>query len=271
MQGDIGHDLLDEDDSRWRPAVHGLVTLLARTSSLQMLDETLPEGLRSLPQDRFQSFLYPYAEAGWSGYFTARTSAMFWPDAGREYSRFLLTALRRARADIPAARYDYRFHGDVDRLLSVALPRVENLLRFSGKMLGHCNGLARPILDDDELARELQEAGLKDWFVLFDNELSELWGRQGKWTTFDEFLHINRHVERVLWQFGLFPLIADDGQLRVEIPLGTDAHRLRGVKPWLRGVVAWNCAPIRKLIVSFGSTLRSLTKGRRLPHQHSDR
>jgi hypothetical protein len=142
-------------------------------------------------------------------------SARFNPGVGQGYREILVAALERAREAIPAATLAYRFDGDPDRLLQVALPRVSEILRFSGKVLGHCRGLDQMALDDQVLAAALAEVGLRDWLAVFDTDLSELWSRCGKWSSFQEFLALNGHVERVLWQFGLFLSKAESGQIRV--------------------------------------------------------
>ena len=213
---------------------------------MQLLDESLPGVLLNRLQDHYASFLYPFVEAAWEGYFTARASSSFNESADEGYAQLLLSVLKRAQLDIPAARYNYRFDGDLDRLLNVALSRIHDVLRFSGMVLGHRGGLSRPTLGDQNLTDRLQEMGLLNWFVLFDSELSELWGRRGKWESFSEFLHLNCHVERLLWQFGLFPWVTDDGAIRVEVPLGTDAHRLAGVAPILRKVKTLVARGVRK-------------------------
>ncbi|WP_206682696.1 hypothetical protein, partial [Salmonella enterica] len=47
----------------------------------------------------------------------------------------------------------------------------------------------------------------------------------GKWQSFDEFLKLNVHVERLMWQLGMIPWANENG-IRVEVPLGTDAEAL---------------------------------------------
>jgi hypothetical protein len=37
-----------------------------------------------------------------------------------------------------------------------------------------------------------------------------------------------------MWQYGLFPWRTDEGLIRIEVPLATDAHKLAGLRPRLR-------------------------------------
>jgi hypothetical protein len=226
MRGDIGHGLLSEEESQWRFAYHLVIGQLAAVTNQEVFDQLLP-GLVGKPiEAHYAAFLYPQVDAAWGAYYSARISASFYPQGEDGYGELLVSAIQAAQADIPAARYDYRFHGDLDRFLAVVLPRIRNILWFSGKVLGHYDGLAQPLFSDEKLARALETAQLTNWFVLFDSELSELWSRQGKWASFDEFLHLNRHVERLLWSFAIFPWTNEEGQIQIEIPLQSDVHSL---------------------------------------------
>jgi hypothetical protein len=238
LQGGIGHSLISEDEASRRIALHLIVSELAYAASAQILDESLPGILLKKFDDRYDGFLYNAIHSAWTGYFSFRASASFYPEAGAAQQELLLAVLKRAQADIPAARLDYRFHGDMGTLLNVVMRRVEDILRFSGTLLGHLDGLDRPILDDQTIMSAFNEAELGNWIVLFDSELSQLWDRRGKWASFDEFLMLNRHVERLLWLFGLFSWRADDGQIQIRIPLATDANKLLGFRPRLRLISA---------------------------------
>jgi hypothetical protein len=99
----------------------------------------------------------------------------------------------------------------------------------AGMLLGHCDGLQQSVLNDQaDLMQILEKNGLRAWIDVFQRDLAGLYERQGKWESVQEFLALNRHVERVLWQFGVFPWRNDQGEVRVEIPLGTDIDRLSG-------------------------------------------
>ena len=250
MCGNIAHCLISDKESEWRLGYHTVIGQLANAASLQIIEEALPGISGSKLGDDYAAFLYPYVDVAWDGYFSARVSATFYPEAEEGYCELLISALDTAKTDILSARYDYRFHGDLDRLLGIVFPRIRNVLHFAGRLLGHYDGLGKELLENQQLARKLEEMGLVNWFVLFDSELSELASRRGRWASFDEFLHLNRHVERLLWQFGFIPWKTDEGQLRVEVPIGTDAHRLMGIRPRLRLALATIFGKLRKVVAS---------------------
>lgn len=249
MEGWLGHSLISEDEATWRLALHTIVGQLAHAASAQILDESLPGVLLKGLDDRYDSFLYGAIHSAWTDYFSARASAVFCSERGRPREELLLAVLKRAQNDIPAARLAYRYDGDLDKLLSVAMPRIEAVLKFSGTVLGHSGGLEQSIIADPILATALKEAGLYDWIVLFDSELSRLWDRRGQWTSFQEFLELNRHVERLMWQYGLIPWKTDEGLIRIEVPWATDADKFVGRRPLRRliGMRVWG--RLRHLLV----------------------
>jgi hypothetical protein len=163
----------------------------------------------------------------WTGYFASRISAAFQPSLREAYCDMLAAAAARAREIVPAARFSYRFDGDLGSLLQTAISSVGAVIRYSASLLGYCAGLDVPPYDDEgRLAAALEETGLRGWFDSFHVDLRKICERAGDWASVHEFLALNRHVERVLWQFGLFPWRTPEGFIRVEVPLMTDAARL---------------------------------------------
>ena len=224
MRGEIAHWLIDQDDTNWRFALHTVVQQLAHAAYVQILDETLPGVLLSRISDPYAAFLYPCIESAWEGYFTCRASATFKPDAGNGYVELLISALKRAQTDIGTAKQTYQFDKDMDRLMSIVLPRINDILRFSGSVLGHSDGLSQSFSQNQAIVEEFQKTGLLNWLTLFGSELSDLWSRSGNWTSFDEFLNLNRHVERLFWQFGLIPWKMDDNRIWVEVLMPIEAQ-----------------------------------------------
>jgi len=231
MRGEIGHSLVNPDENIWRPALHLFVGMLAHAACTQILDESLPGVLLKPIEDQYDRFLYGCIHSAWTAYFTSRASAAFYEEGGLPQRELLLSVLKRAQSNIPAARLAYRFHGNIDELLGIVMPRIADILRFSGSVLGHYDGLEKSFFDDAALTAALDEMGLRDWTVFFGSELSRLWDRRGNWCSFQEFLTLNRHVERLFWCFGMFPWKTDDGRIHITVPLASDADKLAGSTP----------------------------------------
>jgi hypothetical protein len=217
MRGDLGHCLITENESEVRFALHVLIKQFAHAACMQMLDEALPGVLLNPLPDTYAAFLYPCIANAWESYFTSRASASFRPEADEEYAELLVSIIRRAHEDILAAKARYRLDDNMDRLMSVVCPRISDILRFAANVLGHRDGLAQPIAREGDLAEAVEKIALADWFTLFDSDLSELWSHSGTWKSMEEFLYLNRHVERMFWQFRLIPWKMDDGRIWVEV------------------------------------------------------
>jgi hypothetical protein len=227
MSGALARHLIGGDAFYRQLAVHALVNQLALVGCTEIFDETLPGVLLKPFKDGFDHDMQACVWSGWHGYFAARASAAFNPAHFNLEAEVLLAALREAKTEIPAARLAYRQHGDLGQLFQVVLRRLAFILEHAGDLLGHYDGLGMPLLDGvPELHVALKELGLSNWVESYHQQLAELWDRRGEWTSFDEFLALNRHTERLLWQFGIFPWRTEDGGYRVEIPLATDAMDL---------------------------------------------
>ena len=121
-----------------------------------------------------------------------------------------------------AERFAYRHHGDVDRFLEVVMPSISSTLLLGGDLLGHCavSG-SDPFDSKGELSAVLEDLGLENWFPIFLDDLECFRMRRGRWASFDEFLKLSIHVERLMWQLGIFLWLGPDG-LQVEILLEPD-------------------------------------------------
>jgi hypothetical protein len=128
-------------------------------------------------------------------------------------------------------------------LLATAGPTIATLLKHLGNLLGHCDGLRRSAFENAPLDAAFENASLRGWADLFRDDLALIWDRRGQWASINEFFFLNRHAERLLWYFGLFPSKTPDGKMWVHVPLGTDAAHLQGWRPiWrrlLQQLISW--------------------------------
>lgn len=225
----IATDLISDDNNAQQIALHMLISQLAHVACVQLLDEALPGFyLRPLP-DSYEAFLYPCIASAWSGYFAARASAIFNPDSETRYRQLVLDALKFAQNAIPPARHTYYLDHDMDKLMGVALPAITAFLNHIGQLLGHCDGLQRSAFEDELLETTFENSGLRAWADFFQNDLALVWDRRGQWNSIEEFLVLNRHAERLLWQFGLVPWKTEEGLVWVQV--ASDTGAVQEIKP----------------------------------------
>jgi len=227
MQGGLGHGLIGEDRDAQTMAIHALANQLAHVACVELVDLALPGVLLNRVEDDWEARLHVYTHNAWTAYFAARISAAFNPSIGTSYRDILLAFLEQKKETIPRERLAYRVHGDLDRFLGSAMSSIGKVMTYLAMLLGHCDGLDKSTYDEDgRLIQALEQSGLHCWVDTFRRDLAELFERRGQWESVQEFLALNRHAERILWQFGVFPWRNDEGKVRVEIPLWTDAAEL---------------------------------------------
>ncbi|MFC1635283.1 DUF4238 domain-containing protein [Planctomycetota bacterium] len=227
MRAWVGHALISEDSAAKTTAIHILVNQLAHVACVDMICQTLPEMLLSRIEDGWEAWLYDFMHSAWTSYFTSRISAGFDPTIGIGYCDILLTALERAIEAIAHERFAYRNHGNLEQFLELAISLIGKVTIYAGMLLGHYDGLDMSVYDEKgELTLMLEKIGLRAWLDVYRQDLARLFERRCEWRSIHEFLSLNRHIERVLWQFGAFPWRNDQGEVRVEISIGTDAAQL---------------------------------------------
>jgi hypothetical protein len=224
----LGHALISDDEATQKSALQILVGQFAEVGCVELFDSAIPGVMLKPLENPFDMLRYRHVANAWNGYFSARVSAGFAPKVGEGHRTLLIAAIRRAAEEIPQLRLEYRFHGDVPRLMNTVLKHVAYILSHAARLIGHYDGLEDVAMDADGLlATELNKLGLEAWFDHYHRDLRTLWDRRGKWASMEEFLALGHHVERLPWQFGLFLWQTPDGTCRLEAPLHIDRPRLQ--------------------------------------------
>lgn len=229
----VGFGLLSDEPATvdWATAV--LIRQLMLASLTEVVDVSLPGVILQPIADPLQGWLYSAVSAAIDGYVVSHMASGFGnPDElTNGSSQLLAEALDRLREIVLPARLAYRYDGDLDTLLDITMPHVRNVLQFAADLLGHCAGRGISAAEPgSDLAVALERIGLKNWLPRYAGDLETCRLGYGKWQSFDEFLTLNVHVERLMWQLGMIPWANENG-MRVEVPLGTDAEAL--MTDWL--------------------------------------
>lgn len=224
MRAWLGDALLHEDDENaFATSLHTLSTMLARVAFIDLFDTALPGILLRPIRDNWNALLFKDIEEACSAYYSSRVSASLFPGARDTYCEVFLSVLEAANADVPKARLAYRLHGNLDTFLNVATRAIGRVLIHAAALIGHCDGLDLTVLGGNaDVEGALERSELHLWIEVFQRDLDTLFNRRGRWRSLDEFTALSVHMERLLWQFGVFPWRTDAGGVRVEIPLAID-------------------------------------------------
>jgi hypothetical protein len=172
-----------------------------------------------------------YIESVSSSYFSARVVADIHPELGDGYQDLFRDALKSALERIPLARIEYRTHGDLDTFIPMALSLLSDVLTHAATAMGHFDALDMSMTEDVDTKNLLLEHGLLGWIDVYQRDLEAVYDKRGKWRSLKDFLSLAVHLERLLWQFGVFPCKTDGNKVRIEIPIEVDmATLLKGVQ-----------------------------------------
>lgn len=233
VDSSVGLGLLSEESATvdWATAV--LIRQLMLTSLTEVVDVSLPGVILQPIADPLQGWLYTAVSAALDGYVVSHMASGFGDsdELTNGWRQLLTEALDRLREIVLPARLAYRYDGNLDALLAITMPHVRNVLQFAADLLGHSAGRGISAVEPgSDLAAALERMGLKNWLPRYAGDLETCRLGYGKWQSFDEFLTLNVHVERLMWQLGMIPW-ANENEMRVEVPLGTDAEAL--MTDWL--------------------------------------
>jgi len=149
-----------------------------------MIEQHLPGVWMRPIIDPLQGFLYTNMHPAIFGYLGSHFSGGFGetPSHTEVKRELFISAWREMKSAGLPARLKYRYHGDVDRLLAIVMPRVSYALQFGADPLGHCVASGADLfVSSGELAQALDHAGLQNWFTIFRDHLERLRVRFGHW------------------------------------------------------------------------------------------
>ena len=193
---------------------YAVVKELALVAMFEYVEHALPGVLLSSVEGKLDGWLYGPVDAALHAYVASYIAAGFIDEKEMvEAKRQLLAdCINRMRIDVPKERLSYRDHRNLDKLLDVTLPAIRYVLLFAADLLGHNAVSDRSAFrESDELHISLEKAGLTNWMEAYRINLMQFHKQLGRWESFDEFLSFNVHVERLLWQFGMFPWEKPEG------------------------------------------------------------
>ena len=228
IDASVAFTLLVDDKTTVDWAAYIVTRQLTEVAITEIIERSLPGVWMSKIDDPLHSFLYPSMHPAIIGYLTSHICAGFGDTAQQSIEKraLLMSALHELKSAVLSARLEYRSHGELDTLVAVAMPRISYALQFAADLLGHCAASNEDPFDiEGELSAALTDVGLENWFPTCRDQLEQFRMRLGRWESFDEFLALDIHVERLMWQLGMLPWQGPEG-IRIEVPLGTDIDRL---------------------------------------------
>lgn len=145
-----------------------------------------------------------------SGYWSANRAAFVDPDQGETYALLVVDSLDYADREIGAERSRMADSNDIDATTSRAIECLTAVLGHAADWLGHRDGLADgQVYAGNDLPERLMARGLNRWIMLFGRDLAACYPPDGT-LDISVVTSLSRHVERLLWSFGIYGWPDDD-------------------------------------------------------------
>lgn len=214
LRGELGHALIGDHHSSMSFALHILVNQLGEAALIEWLDTAFPNFLLQPYADQYMSVLHPAVYKAIATYFGARASAGFGEDElfDSNANDWALAVFERAKQEVSDAKEDYAATSDVDAFFPATVTAAGDILDACSRAAGR-----NSYRENEALNIALRQHGLHHWFGQFQRDMNILWDRRGKWASIDEILLQVKHMERLLWSFGVISWKTAEGGIYVRI------------------------------------------------------
>ncbi|MDF2119244.1 hypothetical protein PY365_27125 [Roseiarcaceae bacterium H3SJ34-1] len=184
----IAEALAGDDEIAKRYALYIIVHELAHVAEFGIFDEAFPDVLLKPHATPFMNYFWPRANPTWDEYFACRMSAGI--DAGLfdGYRDTLISVLEQGDEAIKTGLNSFRETGAYEQAANTVLDSLSSIMKYSGYLLGHADGLEEPpTVVEGELEAKLEAMGLTEWFTTLHQHNRHLFETSAGWKSLDEF------------------------------------------------------------------------------------
>lgn len=190
-----------EDEASRATGLHTLAGMLAGIAYSNLYSAAYAKNFTPDPMARA---LHLAVATTPSSYWAARQVAFVAPDQGEIFATLVLESLDYATREIATTRETMKDESDIGPTTQRALECVSAVLGHAANWLGHRDGLAEGVaFAGSDLPHQLRSRGLDGWLDLFGRDLAACYRQDGA-LDFSVVTTLSRHVERLLWSFGIY-------------------------------------------------------------------
>jgi hypothetical protein len=214
MPVSIAYSLVENPAEHKNWAAYLLTYELVLVSMIELVDRAFPGVIGRPYHDQHEGWLFDHAHSALDAFVASRFSAPVGDPTVllAMYRDLLEETLHSAVCAVRAAKATYHESGDMEALAPVVLAACRSILESSAKLLGTADVVGSPaVLAGSTLDDALQQVGLQRWLLIYLHDLQIFHGQLGKWLSFADLLSFNRHVDRVMWSFGIASWRMPDG------------------------------------------------------------
>lgn len=219
MNAAIAVNLESSGDDKFRLALHMLAHECAHVEVTKRFDSTFPGFLLKFTfPNAHEANRWHIISSCWDEYAATMISARFGRDPTNDYEEIFVEVLADARNKANEQIKAYRWHSDVDRVLSETYGVYGNLMKTACYHLGNMAGHNLSIEDLPKTLVALDG----HWFNPFFERLGELCdgvaAEYGEWRDMKKFDEIGDLMDEIIKEGGLTVSNLDDGEIYVDVP-----------------------------------------------------
>lgn len=196
-------------------ATQCVVHVLAHAAYQNLIRNKFPSQILRPVSDRYEGHLLSYTQDSFSSYFCASYASSS-NEFSEMYRKMLQENLTQAAERIAILKTQYLDDGDMDALWPESASLIGNLMNSCARYLG-CMRCREEQSLDERTKSLLNDHGLEKWAKLFQLDLKAFDERLENWDRFEELFFMNRHFERLSFQFGLLPAPSDDADAYIHV------------------------------------------------------
>ncbi len=211
--------LLDpNDEAGIRLAVHLLAHECGHVEVTQQFERCFPGVLLRGQMPLLETLRWDTIFGVWDEYAVTWIAANISSDPTASYNQALLTEVGAFDERNNAFIRDYRWHSNVDQILSEIHRSCGNLLKFAGYAIGNLRGKNLSWRDSEDLASVLTGHWFEPFLQALCDACEGVASNYGEWTDMEDFKTISAVLDDLVCRAGLFITEQEDGGAYVHIP-----------------------------------------------------
>ncbi len=209
------------EDPNFNLALHILAHEAVHVHDLLYQDRAYPGVFGQPIRDMRDSVLFEIARICWEEYIASLKSASYAPmNQTANFEETFCSALRGVRERGNTSIRQFRYHGDVTRLIRELSRDYGNALRYGAYLLGHVEGLGKTL--EEAAPRATATVRSLSWFsALFERfsaNLKTMYEAYGRWSGLKVFEPLQGTVHDVLKAAGVEFQPRPSGQYYLNVP-----------------------------------------------------
>lgn len=224
----IGDLFLSENEDDYKLALAAITHALANAEFLYIQHEKFPDQILKTISDPIEGFLQFYSGDVFATYYITRVAGHPLETVVEQEAK-LTKKIALFFQEVIEKRRAYRMDENLDEFFSFAVSKACDLLNGFAKIFASRRSIEDEPPRTEAFVKILVRHDLIDWASLFERDLDDFYEGLPIWSDYKKLFFVNRHLERLLFMFGILVELQNGGQIYIHVPLGNDANYLNNL------------------------------------------